>query len=228
MQTKHLLKHLATSLLIAGLTLSGASQASVLAIDNFTHAQTVFDDGGSAGSASNTVSNLTGTDLAHVSRTFIAQASGTKLSNTTEIVSGGNQLIISNEGRSAGTASILWNFEPINLTAHGNAILLEVLAIDHYVKVEMIANGTSSSGLHSFSGTDNFLVNFSDFYNPAEFANLHSFSLNFSGPAKWDGQFRLLTTATPVPAPGAFGLMGAALLGLISTSRRKLLSRSAV
>ena len=224
MNAKHLQKNLAPLLLSLGLTLSGQSQAGILTIDNFSHYQTVFDDGGSAGSSSDTVSALTGTDLSNATRTFIAEASGTRLANTTEIVSGGNQLIISNDGRSAGGASILWNFDPLDLTAHGNAILLEVLTIDLGVNVEMVANGSSSSGTQTFTSNNNYLISFSNFTDPAVFANLHSFRLNFTGPEKWDGQFRLLTTTTPVPVPAAFGLMGSALLSFIAISRRKSLS----
>jgi hypothetical protein len=224
MNAEHLQKNLAPLLLTLGLALSGQSQAGVLTIDNFSHSQTVFDDGGSVGSTSDTVLALTGTDLSNASRTFIAEASGTRLANTTEIVSGGNQLIISNDGRSAGGASILWNFDPLDLTAHGNAILLEVLAIDLGVNLEMVANGSSSSGTQTFTSNSNYLISFSNFTDPAGFANLHSFRLNFTGPEKWDGQFRLLTTTTPVPVPAAFGLMGSALLGFIAVSRRKSLS----
>ncbi|NOV32494.1 hypothetical protein [Methylomonas sp. ZR1] len=224
MNVKHFHKNLAPLLLSLGLALSGQSQAGILTLDNFSHAQTAFDDGSSAGSTSDTVSTLTGTDLSNASRTFIAQASGTASANTTEIVSGGNQLIISNDGRSAGGASILWNFDPLDLTAHGNGILLEVLAIDLGVNVEMVANGSSSSGIKTFTANNNYLVSFSDFSNPAVFASLHSFRLNFTGPTKWDGQFRLLTTTTPVPVPAAFGLMGSALLGFIAVSRKKSLS----
>ncbi|AMK76150.1 MULTISPECIES: hypothetical protein [Methylomonas] len=224
MNAKHLQKHLATLLLSAGLALSGQSQANTLTIDDFSHSQSVMDDGGSTGSTSDTVSALTGTDLSNASRTFIAEASGDRFANTTEIVSGDNQLIISNDGRSAGSASILWNFDALDLTAHGNAIQLEVLAIDLGVNVEMVANGSSSSGIKTFTGNNNYLVSFSDFTNPAAFANLHSFRLNFTGPEKRDGQFRLLTTTTPVPVPAAFGLMSSALLGFIATARRKPLS----
>jgi hypothetical protein len=214
-------KTLASILLTLGLALSSQSQAGVLTIDNFSDSQTVLDSGGSAGTTVNTLPTLTGTDLTNASRTFIAEASGTRNANTTEIVSGSNKLIISNDGRSAGSASILWNFDPLDLTLHGNAILLEVLTIDLGVNVEMVANGISSSGTQNFTGNNNFLVNFSDFTNPAVFANLHSFRLNFTGPTSWDGQFRLLTATTPVPVPAAFGLMGSALLGFIAVSRRK-------
>lgn len=165
--------------------------------------------------------NLTGTDLANASRTFIAEATVDSFANKEEIVSGDKLLKISNSAGSSGTASILWNFDPINLNNHGNTILLKVLAIDLDVNLEMLANDTSSSGIKTVSGTTDFLVNFNDFTDPVAFANLRSFRLNFNGPEAWDGQFQLLATTTPVPVPAAFTLMGSALIGLLVASRKK-------
>ncbi|MCQ8182497.1 hypothetical protein NP603_15350 [Methylomonas sp. SURF-1] len=206
--------------LLCSLSISPFANASVLTIDNFSHAQTAIDRGNSVGSPT-TVNQLTGTDLTNASRTFIALASGTTYANKEEIVSGGNVLKITNGGTSAGTASIVWNFDPVNFTAHGNAILLEILSIDLGVEVEMVANGTSSSGVKSFSGPGNFWLGFDAFSNPAVFSSVNSFRLNFSGPAAWDGQFRVLATTTPVPLPPAFLLMGSALLGALGIRRIK-------
>jgi len=222
MQTQYLKKYLSLILLTIALALSSQGQANPLTIDNFTHSQTVFDRGDSTGASTNTMTNLTGTDLANASRTFIAEATVDSFANKEEIVSGESLLKISNAAGSAGTASILWSFDPINLNTHGNAILLKVLAIDLNVNVEMVANDTSSSGVKIFGATTDFLVSFNDFTNPAVFANLRSFRLNFTGPEAWDGQFQLLTTTTPVPIPAAFSLMGSALLGFIAASRRKM------
>ncbi|OAI20771.1 hypothetical protein A1507_04775 [Methylomonas koyamae] len=204
--------------LLCSLYVSPSAGASVLTIDNFTHVQTAIDRGNTVGSPT-TVNQLTGTDLTNASRTFSAVASGTTYANKEEITSGGNVLKITNGGTSAGTASIVWNFDPINFTAHGNAILLEILSIDLGVQVEMIANGSSTSGVQSFSGPGSFWLGFDEFSNPAAFSNVNSFRLNFSGPAAWDGQFRVLATSFPVPLPPAFWLMGSVLLGGLGLRR---------
>jgi hypothetical protein len=133
-------------------------------------------------------------------------------------------LKISNSANSSGIATVTWNFDPIDFTAFGSAILLEVAAIDLNVGVEMIANGISSSGIKIFTNTDDFLVSYNDFSNSSVFSNISSFSLNFTGPQAWDGQFKLLTTGQPVatvPLPPSLFLMGAGLLGMIGITRKK-------
>lgn len=221
MCTKHLQNIFAVTLLMAGTTFSNVGQANILNIDNFTHLQSVVDRGDTIGATTNTIINLTGTDLTNASRTFIAEATADKYANKKDIVSGGNLLKISNTAGSSGSASVMWNFDPIDFTSYGNAILLEVVAIDLDVNVQMIANGTSSSVINSFSGPGNYLVNFNDFSNSSAFTSVSSFRLDFNGPLAWDGQFRLLATTNSVPIPSAFFLMGSALLSCIGISCRK-------
>jgi len=132
---------------MTGTAFSNYGNASALIIDDFTQVQTVFDRGNSVAATTSTANILTGTDLAHASRTFTALATANKIANREDIASGGNLLSISNSAGSSGTASILWNFDPVNFTSSSNAIQLEVVKINHDVKVEMIANGTSSSGI---------------------------------------------------------------------------------
>ncbi len=208
------------------LTIVGDSWADALIIDEFTHAQTVVDRGNTSGATVSSVTGLTGTDLSNVTRIFSATATGGSYSSKEEIISGNHLLKISNSATSSGSATVTWNFDPINFTAFGSAILLEVAAIDLNVGVEMIANGVSTSGIKTFSQAEDFLVTFNDFSNSSVFANLSSFSLNFTGPQAWDGQFKLLTAGTPVatvPLPPSLVLMGAGLLGMIGVTRKKQL-----
>jgi hypothetical protein len=228
MQIKHPRKTFAALLLVGSLASPSYGYASTLTIDNFTHAQSVTDSGRTNGSTTNTLEGLTGTDLSHASRTFTARATTGSARFIEDIVSGYDKdaqkyvLKVSNGTNSAGSASILWNFDPINFTQHGDAIQLEVLSIGSGVSVEMVANGVASSGVKVFNGTGNFLVNFDDFTNSSAFDNVSSFRLNFAGPAAWDGKFKILTSfAPPVPVPPAFALMGSALLGIMGFARGK-------
>lgn len=228
MRTKHLKNIFAGTLLITGTAFSSYGNASLLIIDDFTQAQTVTDRGDSVAATTSTTNILTGTNLANASRTFTALATAATYANKETIASGGNLLSISNSAGSSGTATILWNFDSINFTSSSNAILLDVVTINHDFNVEMIANGTSSSGVKNFNATGNYLINFNDFTNSSVFTNMNSLSLIFTGPLTWGGQFKLLTAMQPVaapvtavPLPPALALMGSALLGLMGISRSK-------
>jgi hypothetical protein len=218
------IKNLQWALAAILLNIVGDSFANSLIIDEFTHAQTVEDRGNTSGATISSLTGLTGTDLTNVTRVFSATASAGGASSKESITSGNHLLKISNSANSSGIATVTWNFDPIDFTAFGSAILLEVAAIDLNVGVEMIANGISSSGIKIFTNTDDFLVSFNDFSNSSVFSNISSFSLNFTGPQAWDGQFKLLTTGQPVatvPLPPSLFLMGAGLLGMIGITRKK-------
>ncbi|QPK63356.1 hypothetical protein IVG45_21565 [Methylomonas sp. LL1] len=233
MQAKYPQNAFSAIVLFSAVLFSNLGYADTLMIDGFTHDQSITDLGSSLGSTGNTVNSLTGTDLINASRTFSAHATGSGLFAWEKITSEDGVLRIANGSRSAGDASIGWTFDPIDFTRYGNAILLEVKSIDLDVKVEMIANGISSSGLKTYNTAGDFLINFSDFSNSGVFSKINSFSMNFSGPRAWDGQFRLLTTtnqlpslntSTPVPLPPAFVMMGSVLLGYLGVSRRRVRS----
>ncbi|MDD2738743.1 MAG: hypothetical protein PHR94_07390 [Methylomonas lenta] len=234
MQIKSLQKIFVILVFTSGILMSNSVIASVLTIDNFTHAQSVIDRGNTAGSASAAISELAGTDLSHASRTFVAEATANgRYSSSTEIStsSKSNSFAVDNSIFSSGIASITWNFDPIDFTKYGTGMLLEVISVNQSVNAEIVVNGIASSGIKAFSSVDNFLVSFNDFSNSSVFASVNSLSLNFSGPVGWDAEFRLLmdntpassfSTTTAVPLPSAYFLMSSALLGLIGISRRKL------
>lgn len=219
--------------LILSFGISNSGNASGFLLDDFSHAQSVLDKGNTVGATSNSVVGLSGTALQNASRTFTAEATTGGTSFRTAVTSGiysndaGSYLLdISNTAFSAGNVSIDWSFNPINLTAYGNAILLKIYDIDLNVSVEMIANGIASSGVKTFSNADDFLVTFNEFSNNEVFTNLSSFRLNFTGPQAWDGQFKLLATGAPVtvPVPPSMLLMGAGLMGLVGITRKKSLA----
>lgn len=201
--------------------------ADVLTLDNFYDYQRVSDDGDELGSTSGTVYPLGRTGLSHVTRTMMAEASESDSGSDITIKSQNGLLKISNGPASAGRASILWNFDPVDLTKFGSGLLLEVVWIDLDVNAEIIVNGLASSGVRTFAGMDDFLVSFSDFSNSAVFSNVSSLRLNFSGPLAWDGQFRFMLTGMPqatiasVPVPAAFILMASGLFGLFGVSRKR-------
>jgi hypothetical protein len=227
MRTKPLKNIFAGTLVIIGAAFSNYGYASALIIDDFTEFQEVLDTKDSVATTS-TENIHTGTDLVNASRTFTAMATPTISGSFEDIASGNNLLEISNSAGSSGTASILWNFDTINFTSSSNAILLEVVKINHDFNVEMIANGTSRFGVKNFNATGNYLINFSDFSNSSVFTSISSLNLNFTGPLAWAGQFKLSTAMQPVaapitavPLPPALALMGSALLGLMGISRSK-------
>ena len=199
-----------------GLAFSSFSHANALVIDNFSDYQYVFDLGGDNIATTEGPLAIAGTDLTGATRTLIAQATGSDFHETA--IESDNTLSISNTSQSAGNASVIWDFNLTDFTQHGNAIMLQVLAIDIQsgVFVEMIANGSSSSNQIAINGTGDLYVNFSDFDDASVFQGLRQFQLNFKGPVSWDAEFNVLTATTPVPLPPAFALMGLALFGISS------------
>lgn len=224
---KPILQNLIISLLIILGSTGQAVFASVLTLDDFSLYQRVSDDGSEPGVASDTVSILAGTGLSNVSRTFIGEATASDSGSKITIKSQNGLLKIANGPASAGFASIVWNFDPVDFTKFATGLRLEVAKIDLNVSAEIIVNEIAGSGVKKFTGTDDFLIQFSDFSNSGAFSSVSSLRLNFSGPLAWDGQFRFFLDGTPpatvtsVPVPAAYLLMGSALLGLIGVSRRR-------
>lgn len=222
-----ILQNLLISLSIILGSTSQAVFASILSLDDFSQYQRVSDEGDRSGPTSDTINGVTGSDLANVTRTFIGEASTSNSGSKITVKSQNGLLKIANGPASAGQASIVWNFDPIDLTKFATGFRLEVAKIDLNVSAEIIVNGVAGSGVKTFTGTDDFLIQFSDFSNSGVFSSVSGLRLNFSGPLAWDGQFRFLLDGTPpatvtsVPVPAAYLLMGSALLGLIGVSRRR-------
>lgn len=221
-----MLQNLVISLvLIFGLT-NQVVVAGVLTLDDFSQYQRISDEGALSGSSSDIINGITGSDLLNVSRTFIGEATESVSGSKITIKSQNGLLKIANGPASAGQASVLWNFDPIDLTKFGTGFRLEVIAIDLNVSAEIIVNGIANSGTKTFTAADDFLVNFNDFSNSAVFSSVNSLRLNFNGPLAWDGQFKFSldgaprATVTSVPVPAAYFMMGSGLLGLIGISRR--------
>ncbi|PKM11527.1 MAG: hypothetical protein CVV13_08865 [Gammaproteobacteria bacterium HGW-Gammaproteobacteria-3] len=221
------------SVLLLAFTLGFTSlgQASILVIDDFTDFQQVVDAGNPITATSAGPLALTGSDLAGIQRTITSTATGGGFGSQ-EITIGepggvgtGGVLAISNNTFSAGSASLFWSgFTTTDFSAFANAILLDVLAIDLNVSVEMIVNGTSTSGFQAFAGPGNFFVDFVNFSDPSVFAAVNSLQLNFTGPQAWDGQFRLLAVQnnTTVPEPASLALLGLAFIGFGVLRRKRV------
>jgi len=216
-------------LLFSILTISMNAHAIFL-IDDFTDFQTVSDAGTVPGTSSTPLAlSASASSLAGVQRTLFSDATGGGFGDQTILIGEpggpgtGGLLAVSNNTFSTGTATITWDgFAITDFTAFSNAILLKVIAIDLNVNVEMIVNGTSTSGLQPFSGAGNFFVNFAAFSDPLAFQAVSQFQLKFTGPQAWDGQFRLLAADTPneIPEPAMLLLIGLGFLGLTVVRKR--------
>lgn len=221
------------ALLLSVLAISTNAHA-VFLIDDFTDFQTVSDSGIAPGTGSTPLAlSATASSLAGIQRTLFSDATGGGFGDQTILIGEpggpgtGGMLAVSNNTFSAGTATITWNgFATSDFTAFSNAILLEVIAIDLNVNVEMIVNGNtltpSTSGLQTFTGPGNFFVNFATFSDPLAFQAVSQFQLKFKGPTAWDGQFRLLAAESnqEIPEPAMLFLMGLGFLGLMVVRKR--------
>jgi len=218
--------------LIVGSLMFNTAQASTLTIDNFSKSQTVTDRGNTAGPTSNLLNSISGTDLLNASRTLIAESAFGKTAYKTTVDIKDGDLKISNNVGSAVLASVLWRFAATDFTAFGDALTLEVKEHDlkptEHLGIEMIANGTSSTGIKSFSGIGEFMVNFTDFLQPITLSSVNSLRINFTGPAAWDGEFgtlsitrRIAPEISSIPLPPSVLLMATSLVGLLTVSRSK-------
>lgn len=221
-----------TKMFLGGLLLSvlviSTNVHAIFLIDDFTDYQIVSDSGTAPGTGSAPLAlSSTASSLVGIQRTLFSDATGGGFGDQTILIGEpggpgtGGMLAVSNNTFSAGTATITWvGFTTSDFTAFSNAILLEVIAIDLNVNVEMIVNGNtltpSTSGLHKFSGPGDFFVNFATFSDPLAFQAVSQFQLKFTGPTAWDGQFRLLAANTrhEIPEPAMLFLIGLGLLGL--------------
>lgn len=228
------LKYTKLTLFLVTLSVFSVTTQAALVIDDFTDQQSITDNANS-GATTSSPFVISGTELgAGTRRTLSAEVAGSGAAKTEiDIVDmngaapGGGLMGISNNSFSTGgTASLFWDgFTPNNFTAVGNAILLKVISIDLGVTVEMIINGTASSGIQSFTGPGDFFVLFSNFTNPSAFNAATSVELKFSGARPWDGQFSLLVVDDPatVPEPSVLVLMLSAFTaaGVMAKHRKK-------
>jgi hypothetical protein len=155
---------------------------------------------------------ITDTVLGHAQRTFHAD------SGSTRVIADEGFLSIDTD--STGGASVNYSFDPINLAALANAIALNISFIDLNVEIQMIANDDSVFAFHNFGGVGHYLIDFSQFSDPAAFAQLHSFELQFRGTTNWDAEFDLLATV-PEPPVTALLMIGVMAVGL--STRGKIL-----
>lgn len=223
------IKTLVAGIFMAATMTLGSAQAA-LTIDDFTTGQSVLDLETTAGATNAAQSvNFTTTSLVGADRDLSAEAfanlglAGTLGQQTATIGSG--ILSISNNSQTLGGHSHLLytGFTAVDFTAAGTAIIMNVLGIDTGVSVEMIVNGTSTSGQVAFSGPGTFFQTFSQFSNPSAFTSVNSIELVFRGNEPWDGNFAFLRTDdTPtLPEPSGLILMGLGFAALSVLRKKK-------
>jgi len=210
--------------------MSNCANAGDFSLDGFTDWQSVSDKGNSLGATVATSPVLAGSDLSNATRTFTVYATdGSVLSRQTVLADNG-VLLIANSIKSAGSGSVQWTFDLTDLTAFGNAISFAIDNIDLSLDLELVANGSSSSGVRSVNGSGQQLFKFDEFSDDSVFLNLTSLSLNFIGPYGFDANISPITLVniiensggSPVPLPSAFSLMGVMLIVAAGASRKKL------
>ncbi|MCK9608363.1 MAG: PEP-CTERM sorting domain-containing protein [Methylomonas sp.] len=191
--------------LLALTAVVGDAESAVL-IDDFTTAQSVFN--GSTGPV-----NVTGTQLGNLTRIITAAASPNDAE--TEVNIGNGFLNISNDSDSAGTASVFYSFDAVNLASVADGLLFNISLIDLSSEIQLIANGTSVFDFANLGFQGLYEIEFAQFSNPAAFNNLTSLRLNFRGAQSWDGQFGSLTADSKnVPEPSTLFLLTFGLAAL--------------
>lgn len=222
-----------TAIAISVMAIFTPVTASAFVIDDFSVSQSVTDRGNTAGSTSNTLINLTATGINRISRTLTAESTGNSIAHKTKVQVGNQTLSVSNNDGATGWATLDWQFDNANFNPIGNALMLMVNGLenrpsDPSVTVEMIVNGTSSSGVKQVNTLGDLTFNFNDFSVNSVMSSVHSLRLKFSGPFGWDAQFGPLSIVqivtpdfAPVPVPASLYTMASALLGFIGLSRRK-------
>lgn len=238
---KKTFKYTATALMLAGaFGVASQAQAATIGLDSFSelspNGSRVTDDGDpldtpTTGAIENLTAASHSASLSGVTRVAEALATGPN-GGTSESISlnyfGSGKLSISNTDGSAGTATLLYNFDPIDFAALGaTAISLDVLTIDTGVSVQMTINGDASTAFQPFSGPGQFYALFSAFtggIGADNFSNATSLELNFTGGDAWDGSFDNLRADVPpssAPEPAALALIGLGLAGFAAARKKK-------
>ncbi len=158
-----------------------------------------------------------------------------------------SSLVINNDTGVAGTAILVWDgshkvtADPsnnANIATNGLGgvdfvptpgsfgILLDVFSIDLSTTAILDLwdmDGDKASAMHTFSAVGSHVFLFSDFLTNNPLLDLDSIGavrLTVTGPAAWDGEFKLIGV-TSIPEPNALALLGLGLLGVGTTLGRR-------
>jgi hypothetical protein len=118
----------------------------------------------------------------------------------------------------------------IDLTAGGvnSGILFDVLSIDTSVtatfEIWEFGGGASSSASHTFAAGESHLFRYDDFTNGLDYTDVGAVRLTLVGGEAWDADVRLIVS-TQVPAPAPIALLGAGLIGMSFSLRRRRRSK---
>ncbi len=156
-------------------------------------------------------------------------------------------LIINNDSAVAGTAVVVWDgahaitADPridaniatsglggvdFTLSPGSYGVLLDIPSIDLNVNATLDlwdTSGQKASVTYSNLSTGSVVFTFADFLNNNALLNLNQIGairLTVTGPAAWDGEFKLIGVTT-TPEPATLTLFGLGLLGLRSVFRRQ-------
>lgn len=197
-------------LLALTLALFAGNAVSATLIDDFSDFQAI-------GNGSDGPLPISGSDLSGITRSLTATpfANG----DTSEVVVEQGLLTVSN-GTNGGFASVLYQFDKINLASLSGAFVLATEFMDLGHQVQLIAYGIDDYGSNVSStfgfvdlGLGEHIIAFSQFSDASVFGHLTSLELKFQGTDAWDAQFRLLATnGNSVPEPSVIALLAIGLL----------------
>jgi hypothetical protein len=118
----------------------------------------------------------------------------------------------------------------IDLTGGGanDGILFDVLSIDTSVtatfEIWEFGGGASGSASHTFAAGESHLFKYDDFSNALDYTDVGAVRLTLVAPQAWDADIRLIVS-TQVPAPAPSALLGAGLIGMSFSLRRRRRSK---
>ena len=165
-----------------------------------------------------------GTELENLTRTLMANPSNDSGAKTGVIVDDFNgTLSIYNNSSLNGTASVIYNFKSINLSADADALIFDLEFIDNNQHaIQIIANNSSVYGLVAMNTLGAYTVLFSQFSEPSVFNALTSLQINFQGGKAWDAVYNSISAAkvSNVPEPSVIALLSIALVFMIRVPRK--------
>lgn len=214
MQTSQKQSRLSRFLLTGCLAFSLQSVNAATIIDDFED----FQEAHNIIQPSSGPVTISSTELSGViSRSFGISSTGGEDSG--RMYSEAGELSIASDTGSIVNASVIYDFDNINLANMANALLFNIES-DLSTQIEIIVNQTSSFVFQNSPQLTQYIVLFSSFNSPEAFSQLASLRINFN--TLEDGDLLMSgisATMTSVPEPSIAALLS---IGLLALSRNRL------